>query len=97
MRNIAGSVWLPCEAGARRAAATSAGIVTRASHAKLEGIVEEQREGRGQGEVEPDDRVGFPTEFAPASRLPSGRNAGALTSAASLSRSRALLSACRHR
>lgn len=64
MRNIARSVWLPCEAGARRAAATSAGIVKRASRAKLEGIVEEEREGRGQGEVEPDDRVGFPTEIA---------------------------------
>jgi len=38
--------------------------VTRASHAKLEGIVEEEREGRGEEDVEPDDRVGFPTEFA---------------------------------
>lgn len=36
----------------------------RASDAKLEGIVEEQREGRGQGEVELDARVGFPTQIA---------------------------------
>ena len=64
MRNIARSVWLPCEAGARRAAATSAGIVKRASHAKLEGIVEEEREGRGQGEVELDARLVFRSEIA---------------------------------
>ena len=38
--------------------------MTRASHAKLEGIVEEEREGRGEEDVEPDDRVGFRTEFA---------------------------------
>ena len=64
MRNIARSVWLPCEAGARRAAATSAGIVKRASRAKLEGIVEEEREGRGQGEVELDARLVFRSEIA---------------------------------
>ena len=64
MRNSARSVWLPCEAGARRAAATSAGIVKRASRAKLEGIVEDEREGRGQGEVELDARLVFRSEIA---------------------------------
>ena len=55
---------LLCESGARRAAATSAGIVKRASRAKLEGIVEEEREGRGQGEVELDARLVFRSEIA---------------------------------
>ena len=55
---------LLCESGARRAAATSAGIVKRASLAKLEGIVEEEREGRGQGGVELDARLVFRSEIA---------------------------------
>lgn len=38
--------------------------MTRASDAKLEGIVEEQREGRGEEDREFDARVGFPTEIA---------------------------------
>jgi hypothetical protein len=38
--------------------------VTRASRAKLEGIVEEEREGRGQGEVELDARLVFRSEIA---------------------------------
>lgn len=42
----------------------SAGIVKRASRAKLEGIVEEEREGRGQGEVELDARLVFRSEIA---------------------------------